>query len=221
MPEKPISRITIEDWEGLVSNRGPFSGKPGAAKVLINLRSVQPGVLETRGGMRRLYFGEPPGYNPPEPSSSEASSEESSSDSSDSTSSDSSESASSSDTRCTPYYCSVELEGIDYVDGYADPNGLYIADAGSGDCGSVCQWSESFNVGGDIYSLFVYYYPSSATLYVTLQLSSNTGLGYAEWRYSPVTGSPCDLSGLSFTCSLSSQSGVFHATGSTATLSFE
>ncbi|KKL66574.1 hypothetical protein LCGC14_1147500 [marine sediment metagenome] len=56
MAEKPQDKVEIRDWLGLVSNRGPFTGKPGAAKVLKNLRVVSPGQLEVRGGMRAVKF---------------------------------------------------------------------------------------------------------------------------------------------------------------------
>jgi len=56
MAEKPLAKVEIREWDGLVSNRGPFAGKPGAAKVLKNLRIVSPGQLEVRGGIRALKF---------------------------------------------------------------------------------------------------------------------------------------------------------------------
>jgi len=56
MAEKPLARVEIREWLGLVSNRGPFASKPGAAKVLKNLRVVSPGQLEVRGGIRALRF---------------------------------------------------------------------------------------------------------------------------------------------------------------------
>jgi len=56
MAVKPKKRLVIREWTGLVSNRGPFVGKPGDAKIQINCRSIRPGVLEVRNGMRRLNF---------------------------------------------------------------------------------------------------------------------------------------------------------------------
>jgi hypothetical protein len=56
MAEKPQARVEIREWLGLVSNRGPFGAKPGAAKVLKNLRVLSSGQLEVRGGMRALRF---------------------------------------------------------------------------------------------------------------------------------------------------------------------
>jgi len=51
---RDLAKVTIREWTGMVSNRGPFAGKPGDAKVQENLRCLKPGVLETRGGYRRL-----------------------------------------------------------------------------------------------------------------------------------------------------------------------
>ena len=56
MAEKPESKVVINDWGGLVSNRGPFAGKPGEAKAQVNVRSVKPGVLEVRNGMRPVKW---------------------------------------------------------------------------------------------------------------------------------------------------------------------
>ena len=53
---RPAVSIVIRDWTGLVSNRGPFVGKPGDAKVLTNLRCRTPGVLEVRAGIRPVKF---------------------------------------------------------------------------------------------------------------------------------------------------------------------
>lgn len=53
---RPAVSIVIRDWTGLVSNRGPFVGKPGDAKVLTNLRCRTPGVLEVRAGLRPVKF---------------------------------------------------------------------------------------------------------------------------------------------------------------------
>ena len=54
--ERPQQTITIRDFTGLVSNRGPLVGKPGDARVLKNLRCRTPGVLEVRGGLRPVKF---------------------------------------------------------------------------------------------------------------------------------------------------------------------
>lgn len=54
--ENPLSRVIIKNWTGLVSNRGPYQGRPGDAKVQVNVRSMQPGVLETRNGFRLVKF---------------------------------------------------------------------------------------------------------------------------------------------------------------------
>ncbi len=52
----PAASIVIRDWTGLVSNRGPFVGKPGDARILTNLRCLVPGVLEVRAGLRPVKF---------------------------------------------------------------------------------------------------------------------------------------------------------------------
>jgi len=54
--QRPSSTVVIRDWTGLVSNRGPFVGKPGDALVLTNLRCRKPGVLEVRSGIRPVKF---------------------------------------------------------------------------------------------------------------------------------------------------------------------
>jgi hypothetical protein len=56
MAEKPKSRIVVTEWTGLVSNRGPFVGKPGDAREQVNIRAIAPGVLAVRNGMRPVYF---------------------------------------------------------------------------------------------------------------------------------------------------------------------
>ena len=40
--------VQINDWRGMVSNRGRFPGKPGEASYQLNLRIVKPGELSTR-----------------------------------------------------------------------------------------------------------------------------------------------------------------------------
>ena len=57
MAEKPLNKVRIRDFTGLVSNRGPFVTKgPGAATVQKNCRSISPGILEVRNGMRKVNF---------------------------------------------------------------------------------------------------------------------------------------------------------------------
>ena len=58
MAERPLQNIKIREFPGLVSNRGPFVGKPGETTVQINVRSVRPGILEVRGGLRELKFSD-------------------------------------------------------------------------------------------------------------------------------------------------------------------
>lgn len=54
--ERPKNTVRIREFGGLVSNRGPFSRKPGDTKTQVNLRCRSPGVLEVRNGMRKLNF---------------------------------------------------------------------------------------------------------------------------------------------------------------------
>jgi len=54
MAEEPKNVVVIRDWTGLVSNRGPFAGKPGDATVLKNVRPIAPGLLQVRGGTRKV-----------------------------------------------------------------------------------------------------------------------------------------------------------------------
>lgn len=60
---RPLSRVTINEWAGLASNRGPFARKPGEASVLTNMRCDAPGVLRVRGGHAKLqtYGTDPEG----------------------------------------------------------------------------------------------------------------------------------------------------------------
>ena len=55
MSEQPKKVLRIQEW-ALVANRGTFAGKPGDAKVLTNVRSLAPGRLEVRAGMRPVKF---------------------------------------------------------------------------------------------------------------------------------------------------------------------
>lgn len=90
MAEPARQREEVEEWLGLATARSPLVGAAGAALAQKNCRSLQPGILETRAGLRPLFFNAPVGYQPPEPSSSSTSSSGSS------TSADSSSSGGSS-----------------------------------------------------------------------------------------------------------------------------
>jgi len=54
--ERPQRTLKIRDWSGLVSNRGPFAGKPGDTSTQVNCRCVKPGILEVRSGMRKVNW---------------------------------------------------------------------------------------------------------------------------------------------------------------------
>ena len=54
--ERPRRTVRIREFTGLVSNRGALLGQPGDAKEQKNLRSVKPGVLAVRLGMRPVRF---------------------------------------------------------------------------------------------------------------------------------------------------------------------
>jgi len=54
--QRPRNRLKIRDFTGLFSNRGATPPRPGDAKLQVNLRVVKPGCLQTRRGLRPLYF---------------------------------------------------------------------------------------------------------------------------------------------------------------------
>lgn len=61
MARKPEARVSIRDFNGLVSNRGDLLGQPGDALVQVNLYCESPGKLMTRRGRRALSFTGNPG----------------------------------------------------------------------------------------------------------------------------------------------------------------
>ncbi len=61
MARKPEARVSIREFNGLVSNRGETLGQPGDALVQTNLYSPSPGKLMTRRGRRALSFTGTPG----------------------------------------------------------------------------------------------------------------------------------------------------------------
>ena len=56
MAERPVAKAAIREWTGLVSNRGPLSGKPGDALEQTNCHSVMPGVLQPRKGLQVVEY---------------------------------------------------------------------------------------------------------------------------------------------------------------------
>lgn len=46
-------------WAGLVTNASPYAVPPGAAVEQVNLTTVTPGQLTSRGGMRPVAFAVP------------------------------------------------------------------------------------------------------------------------------------------------------------------
>lgn len=57
--DRPLSKVVITEFPGLVSNRGRFPGHPGEALVQTNLRTVRTGQLETRLGLRSITCATP------------------------------------------------------------------------------------------------------------------------------------------------------------------
>ncbi len=47
---RPASRVTISEFDGLISNRGAFASRPGQMSVCTNLRCSRPGELSVRKG---------------------------------------------------------------------------------------------------------------------------------------------------------------------------
>lgn len=54
--EKQVPAVEISQWLGLMTNVGPLAIPPGGTQVQVNVTSVSPGTLETRGGTRDLSF---------------------------------------------------------------------------------------------------------------------------------------------------------------------
>ena len=56
MANKPRNIVSIREWTGLVSNRGPFVHRPGDALAQTNCHSVKPGVLQPRKGLQVVDY---------------------------------------------------------------------------------------------------------------------------------------------------------------------
>lgn len=215
--EQAKSRIVIDDFGGLVSNRGPFVAKPGDAKVLTNLRCIRPGVLETRNGWRLVYWGGPGPQAAPASSSSAPSSSGGSSGSTGSSSSEPSSSSSSNVNPCLQHpTCSpvptlvtrffkprLDLGGTQA--GADALNGTFVLSAGPGngaDTSEGCEFiSANFSVQGagsktHYYKVEVTEMPvvgNSCGLRIVMSLW-NTLCGYPlVWWYYTGSGSRVDL----------------------------
>lgn len=44
--------ITIEKWQGLITNASPYAVPPGACVVQTNLQCIRPGQLQGRPGLQ-------------------------------------------------------------------------------------------------------------------------------------------------------------------------
>lgn len=57
MPEqKPIARVQMRDFAGLVTNIDPSDVRPGTAREQVNVMSARPAMLETRPGFLPVQY---------------------------------------------------------------------------------------------------------------------------------------------------------------------
>lgn len=215
--EQAKSRIVIDDFGGLVSNRGPFVAKPGDAKVLTNLRCIRPGVLETRNGWRLVYWGGPGPQAAPASSSSAPSSSGGSSGSAGSSSSAPSSSSSSNVNPClqhptcspVPTLVMTGFQAVAYLGGTQAGanalNGTFVLSASSSngaDTSEGCEFiSANFSVQGASYP--THYYKvnvtemptegTSCSLRIVMALWNNTCSQPLVWWYYLASGPRDDL----------------------------
>lgn len=56
MANKPLDRVEMKDFPGLVLNLDPNDLQPGAAREQVNVTSARPAALEVRPGYRFVQF---------------------------------------------------------------------------------------------------------------------------------------------------------------------
>lgn len=58
MAEKPLSKVDLRDYPGLMSRPDPTDLPLGAGVVQVNLQSSREGALESRPGLSDVVFEE-------------------------------------------------------------------------------------------------------------------------------------------------------------------